>query len=219
MYTYIITGIAIFMSLGGLVAWYLWLRQPKDTPLSERMALGLLLPGVAWLIAMLAPQPENMYQKGAIALGLIVAFLALALRLGKYLPAYVSHAHLVVSYALYATGFAARTTGWPTPWALPAIVASVGLFIWLWPYLAELREGVLVYGIVLLLALWQAIEMAVQYPDEVAGWAALIGMVLVCIAAVFEVQARFRPLRPGLVIAVVPILVIGHFAVAWSVWS
>jgi uncharacterized membrane protein YhhN len=183
------------------------------------MGLALALPVATWLIALLAPQPASLYQKGAIVLGLLLAILAFAFRLSNLLPVYAAHAHLMLTYALYAGAFAARTTGWPTLWALLVLVAAAGVLWWLWRSLAELRESILLYALLLLLALWQALEMAVQQPAEIAAWAALVGMAIICLAALLEAQARFRPIRSGWGAAALPLLLIGHFAVAWSVWA
>lgn len=210
--------IAAIVSFAALAAWVFWVRQPPDAPLDKRMGLGLALPAAAWLTAMLAPAPVSLYQKGAVVLGLILAFLALSLRLSKFLPNYAAHAHLLLTYALYATAFAAVTVGWPTPWAMIVVLSAVGLMAWLWPRLAELRESVLIYAGILLLGIWQAFELASQQPAAPAAWAGLLGMLLICAAAFLEAQARFRPTQPPLTAAVLPVLTLGHLAVAWSVW-
>jgi uncharacterized membrane protein YhhN len=210
--------IAAVVSLAALVAWGLWIRNPGDAPASQTLGLALAVPVAAWLTAMLAPDPINIYQKGAVVLGLILAVLGLALRLSKFLPEYVTHAHLLFTYTLYATAFAAVTSGLPTPWAVIVVLAAAGVMAWLWPKLSELRESVIVYALILFLGLWQSFELVNQQPDAPAAWAGLAGMVLVCAATAIEARERFRPASRSFATAVLPVLVLGHLAVAWSVW-
>jgi uncharacterized membrane protein YhhN len=135
------------------------------------------------------------------------------------LPNYAAHAHLVLTYALYALAFSSQTSGWPTPLTIVLIVAAGLLYYWLYPWLSELWSSVASYAFLIFLATWQALELAVQHPTSWMGWAALAGMLLVTIATLLEAQAHFHHLRPTWANASLPIFLFAQIAIAWSVWG
>ena len=214
--------IAIALTLAALVVWFMARRAPATTPSTTLVAYNLAPLVAAWLVALLVPASDHTFYKGAIVFGLLLATLGIALRESGLLPGYVAHAHLLLTYTLYAYAFASQTSGWPTPFALLLVAAAALLFWWLWPWLRELQSSLAVYGALLFLATWQALELAVQHPLWM-GWAALAGMVLVVIAALLEVQGSFNPPRSPFKAqwssAALPIFLLAQLAIAWSIWG
>lgn len=206
------------LTLAALVTWGMALRQPASNDQQDRTNYLFAPLAAAWLIALLAPFGEQTFYKGAILLGMIMAFIAVAIRLTDFLPSYVAHAHLLLTYTLYAYAFTSATQGWPTPYALILIVLAGALYYWLYPHLAELWTSAAIYGFLLLLGTWQALEMTVQQPTSWIGWSALAGMLLLVTATLLEAQARFRNFRPRWAQAALPVFLLAQLAIAWSVW-
>lgn len=211
--------IALALTLGAAVTWFMALRLPSDAPQSKALGFNMASLAAAWLVALLTPAPNNLLFKGAVVLGILLAMIALALRQTKLLPGYAAHAHLLITYALYALAFSAQTSGWPTPLALLLVAVAGLIYYWLHPFLFELWITVAVYVLLLFLATWQALELAMQQPSAWTAWAALVGMLLATIATLLEAQARFRAFRPTWANAAIPVFLIAHLAVAWSVWG
>jgi len=211
--------IALVLTVAAIAAWVMALR--KSTSSSPTQSLGMFIAplAAAWLVALLTPASDHLFYKGAIVLGMLLALIALALRVSGFLPSYVAHAHLVITYALYALAFASQTSGWPTPFALILIVAAGAIYYWLYPKLAELWSSVAIYGTLIFLATWQALELAVQRPTEWMGWAALGGMLLVTVATLLEAQERFPRFRPTWATAAIPVFLLAQLAIAWSIWG
>jgi hypothetical protein len=211
--------IAFALTVVALVAWLMAFWLPANRPRTQKLALSLAPLAAAWLVALLTPASGNLLAKGAVVLGLLLALLALLLRQSKFLPDYAVHAHLLLTYALYALAFSAQTSGWPTPFA-PLLVAAAGLlYIWLYPALFELWSAVALYALLLFLASWQALELAVQQPSDWMSWAAFAGMFLAVVATLLEAQARFRAFRPTWAAAALPVFLLSQLAIAWSVWG
>ncbi len=213
---------AAALSVIALVTWGMALRpslRRAETPAQAGQEGIVLAPLVAaWLVALLSPAGDQTYYKAAILLGMLLALIAAAIRISNFLPGYVAHAHLILTYALYGLAFGSATSGWPTPLALVLLAAAALIYYWLYPYLAELWCSVAGYGLLLLLATWQALEMTVQYPLTWVGWAALAGMLLLVAATLLEAQARFRHFRPAWANAAMPVFLLAQLAIAWSVW-
>lgn len=207
--------IALVLTVGALAAWVLSLR----TNAANRLALTVAPLVVAWLIALLTPPSDHLFYKAAIVFGLLLAIIGIALYQSRFLPVYVAHAHLLLTYTLYAYAFASQTSGWPTPFALILLVVAAGIYYWLYPTLAELWPSIAVYALVLLLATWQALELAVQQPTSWMGWVAFGGMILAVVAALLEAQARFRPLRSAWGSASLPVFLLAQLCIAWSIWA
>jgi hypothetical protein len=210
---------ALVLTAAALVAWVLLLRLPANA--SRTNALGLVLAplAAAWLVALLPPASDNLFYKGAVVLGMLLALLALAFQQSKFLPSYAAHAHLLITYTLYGLAFASQTQGWPTPWAILLIAVAGLLYYWLYPTLFEQWPAVAIYALLLFLATWQALELALQQPNGWMGWAALAGMILAIIATLLEAQARFRPIRPSWAVATTPVFLMAQLIIAWSVWG
>jgi len=152
-------------------------------------------------------------------MGMLLAIIGFALHDSDFLPSYVAHSHLILTYTLYAYAFSSQTTGWPTPWALLLVAVAGAIYYWLYPKLYELWISVAVYGFFMLLATWQALELAVQHPNVWMGWAALAGMLLATAATLLEAQSRFLRFRPSWAVASLPIFFLAQLAIAWSVWG
>ena len=214
---------AVALSVAALVAWVMALRVPDtptpSTPSSNKVAYTLAPIGAAWLVALLTPASDHLYYKAAILLGMLLALIGVALRISNFLPSYASHAHLVLTYALYGLAFGSQTSGWPTPYSILLIVIAGLVYFWLYPYLAELWSSVAIYGALILLATWQALELAVQQPGAWMGWVALAGMLVATIATLLEAQARFRRFRPTWAAASLPVFALAQLVIAWSIWG
>lgn len=211
--------IAIALTIAAVAAWVMLLRQPASAPVEQTLGYTLAPLAAAWLVALLTPTPTNLFFKAAVVLGLLLALIGVALHASKLLPGYVTHAHLLLTYTLYAYAFASQTSGWPTPLALLLLVIAALLYYWLYPKLAELWSSAAIYALLLFLATWQALELVVQQPGVWTSWAALTGMLLAALATMLEAQARFRRLRPTWASAALPVLLLAHLAIAWSVWA
>ena len=210
---------AVALSVAALVAWVMALRSSDTSPQSNRMAYTLAPLGAAWLVALLTPPSDHLYYKGAVVLGMLLALIAVAMRASNFLPSYAAHAHLVLTYALYGLAFGSQTSGWPSPFALLLFAIAGLLYYWLYPTLAELWSSVAIYGMLMLLAAWQALELAVQQPSAWIGWVALAGMLLATIATMLEAQARFRNFRPTWANASLPVFALAQLVIAWSIWG
>jgi uncharacterized membrane protein YhhN len=210
---------AIALTLAALAAWGYALRLPADKPNTQALGLATAALLAAWLVALLTPASTNIFYKGAILLGMLLALLAFLVRQSNFLPTYVVHAHLLITYALYALAFASQTSGWPTPWSILLIIVAGLLYYYFYPTLYELWSTAAIYALLIFLASWQALELAVQYPYNWMTWAAFAGMLLLTIATLLEAQARFRPLRPTWLVAAMPVFVIAQLFIAWSVWQ
>jgi uncharacterized membrane protein YhhN len=210
---------AIALTLVALVTWGMSLRS--STGASRTKAIGLTFAPLlaAWLVALLTPAADNIFYKGAILLGMLLAFLAFLVRQSNFLPSYLVHAHLLLTYALYALAFASQTSGWPTPWALLLIAVAGFLYYFFYPTLFELWSTVAIYGLLIFLAAWQALELALQQPNRWMGWIALVGILLLTVATLLEAQARFRPLRPTWALAATPVSIMAQLLIAWSIWG
>jgi hypothetical protein len=130
--------IAIALTLTAVVAWGMALRSPASAPRMQTLGLNLAPLVVAWLVALLTPASDNLFYKAGVVLGLLLALIAIAFRDSSLLPSYAAHAHLLLTYALYALAFGSQTSGWPTPLALLLIIAAALLYYWLYPALFTL---------------------------------------------------------------------------------
>lgn len=211
--------IAIALTVVAVAMWVMALRVPASAPRTQHLAYTIAPLVLAWLVALLTPASEHLFYKAAVVLGLLLALIALLLRVSGFLPIYAAHAHLVLTYVLYAYAFSSQTSGWPTLWAILLIAAAGAIYYWLYPTLYELWSSAAFYGLLIFLATWQSLELAVQQPATWMGWAALAGMILIVIATLLEAQARFRPLRPRWAAAAVPVFLLAQLAIAWSVWG
>ena len=173
----------------------------------------------AWLVALLAPAPVNLLHKGAVVFGLTLGLLGLGIIQSGYLPRYAGHAFWLMSYALYGIALAAQTAGWPTPLALLILALAALIYAWLHPVLGELRSAVILYGGVVMLATWQAVEWVTQAPGLWTAWAALAGMLLLAASLLLDAQARWRAFRPAWATASLPVWLLANLALAWSVWT
>jgi hypothetical protein len=210
---------AIALTVAALAAWIVAQRLPASTSRAAIAGLTLTPLLLAWLVALLTPASDNLFYKAAVVFGMLLALLALSFRISNFLPTYAAHAHLTLTYALYGLAFASQTSGWPTPLAILLIVAAGLLYYWLYPSLAELWSWVAIYALLIFLATWQALELAVQQPTGWMGWAALAGMLLVTVATMLEAQARFHALRPRWATASIPVFLLAQLVIAWSVWG
>lgn len=211
--------IAIALTVVAVAMWIMALRVPDSTARTQGLLYNMAALAIAWLVALLTPASDHVFYKAAVVLGMLLALIALALRSSGLLPSYVAHAHLVLTYVLYTYAFASQTSGWPTPFALLLVAAAGLLYYWLYPSLAELWSSVAGYALLIFLATWQALELALQQPDTWMGWAALAGMLLVTLATLLEAQARFRQFRPAWSAAALPVFLLAQLAIAWSIWG
>jgi uncharacterized membrane protein YhhN len=210
---------AIALTIAALVGWGMGVRAGTSAPRSQILLYNLASLAAAWLVALLTPANDNLFYKGAVVLGMLLALLAVALRASQFLPSYAAHAHLVLTYILYAYAFSSQTSGWPTPFVILLLAIGGAIYYWLYPNLIELWSSVVGYALFIFLATWQALELLVQQPSAWMGRAALAGMLLITVAIVLEAQARFRPFRPAWATASLPVFVLAQLAIAWSVWG
>jgi len=211
--------IAVALSVVSVGTWVYALRLPIYTPQSQLLTYHIVPFLIVWLIALLTPAHEITFYKGAILMGMLMAIIGLALHDFDFLPSYVAHAFLTITYILYAYAFSSQTSGWPTPWALLLLAAAAAIYYWLYPTLHELWISVAIYSLFIFLATWQALELTVQHPAACIGWAALGGMLLAIAATLVEAQGRFLNYRPAWIVACLPLFFLAQLAIAWSIWG
>lgn len=210
---------AIALTIAAGVAWVIALRLPATAPQTQKLSYNLGALAAIWLVALLTPASANIFYKAGVVLGLLLVIIAVAFRDSGFLPSYAAHAHLVLTYALYGLAFGSQTSGWPTPFAILLLIAAGLLYYWIYPSLRELWSTVALYGFLIFLATWQALELAVQHPTSWMGWAALAGMLLGTAAHLLEAQGTFHRLRPTWASASLPVFLIAQLAIAWSIWG
>lgn len=212
-------AIAVALSVVAVGAWVYGLRLPSYTPQSQLLTYHIAPFAVVWLIALLTPAHDITFYKGAVLMGMLLAIIGLGLHDFDFLPSYVAHAFLILTYTLYAYAFSSQTSGWPSPWTLLLIVAAAAIYYWLYPTLHELWISVAVYALFIFLATWQALELTIQYPTTWMGWAALAGMLLAITATLLEAQGHFLRYRPAWASASLPVFFLAQLAIAWSIWG
>ena len=150
---------------------------------------------------------------------MILALLSNFLRLLPGTPLVVEKAHLLIALTLYMVGFAAlHPLKWPTPWLLLLLVGAGGIAWLLAPRLAELQISLAIYGVILLLMLWQALEVLVV-AGQLWSWVLFGGALLLVIAETLQGFDRFyQPLRFSKV-AVTGFLLLGQLLLALSIWG
>jgi uncharacterized membrane protein YhhN len=171
------------------------------------------------LIALIAPTPVSVYYKAAILLGLLLTLLGNVLALLPGTPPVVQKAHWLLAVLLFTTAFAAlHPAKWPTPWLLLLLLYG-GAIAWLIaPRLAELQITILVYGLLLFLMSWQALEALVVVGQ---GWVLLpfIGALLLVIADSLQALHQFYRTLPATKMLTPALLLLGQLLLALSVWG
>ncbi len=206
----------LLLIIGVIATAVLYLRGEYTTP---RPYFHPIIMALILLIALITPEPIAAYYKAAIMLGLILQLLGSAIALLLGVPLVVNKAFTLIALLVYMSAFGdLHTLAWPTPWVLLLLVYAGGIGWLLAPRLAELQISVLIYGVILLLTSWQALEVVV-----VAGqpWAWLLLTGALCLVVTDSLQAidRFyRPVRFAKVLIPV-ILFWGQLLLALSIWG
>ena len=159
------------------------------------------------VIAILAPTPVSVYYKAAV-LGLLPGT-----------PVAVQKAHWLLAVVLFTTAFAAlHPAKWPTPWLLLLLLYGGGIAWFIAPRLAELQITILVYGTLLLLMSWQALEALVVVGQ---GWVLLlfVGALLLVIADSLQALHHFYRALPMTKMVTPALLLLGQLLLALSVWG
>lgn len=212
--------VALVLSAATSAAIFLIIRpQTLPSTSGNSLAYAVAVVALSLLIALLAPEPVSAYYKGSVLLGLVITLVATGLLFSRFLPDYAAHAHLLWVYVIYAFAFMAHTR-WrlPTPWVL-LVVAGAALLYWqLSRYLQEVWGAIMVYGVVLALAAWQAMELVAQNDAAPWAWAALVGIVLAILAHTLQAIDRYR--RPLTKLPLPQaIFLLAQTVIAWSVWG
>ena len=171
------------------------------------------------LIALIAPAPVSVYYKAAILLGLVLTLLGNALGLLPGTPLAVQKAHWLLAVALFTTAFAAlHPAKWPTPWLFLLLLYGGGIAWLIAPRLAELQITMLVYGILLFLMSWQALEAFVVVEQ---GWVLLSlgGALLLVIADSLQALHHFYRVVPSVKMLTPALFLLGQLLLALSVWG
>lgn len=212
-------GMLLFV-IGALAAAirYLWgeYRGGDDGTRSYLQPLTLTL---IVLIALIAPAPVSVYYKAAILLGLLLTLLGNAFALLPGTPPVVQKAHWLLAIVLFTTAFAAlHPAKWPTPWLLLLLLYGGGIAWLIAPRLAELQITLLIYGILLLLMGWQALE-AVVTVDQLWGLLPFFGALCFLIADSLQALHHFYRTLPQIKILQPTFLLLGQLLLALSVWG
>lgn len=214
----------VLLTIGALVAacFYLWGESPTMVNKTVNKARPYLLPltsAIILLIALIVPVPISIYYKAAILLGLLLTLVGNAFCLLPGTPLVVQKAHVLFAIILYMTAFAALHPGkWPTPWLLLLLLYAGGMAWLLAPRLAELQISILVYGVILLLMTWQALEVLVVVGQL---WALLPLLGALCLVSADSLQAvdRFYRALPFNQVLMPAFLLLGQLLLALSIWG
>lgn len=180
----------------------------------QPVALALI-----WVIALIAPTPVSVYYKAAILLGLLLTLLGNILALLPGTPPAVPKAHWLLAVALFTTAFAAlHPAKWPTPWLFLLLLYGGGIAWLIAPRLAELQITILVYGLLVFLMSWQALE-ALVVVDQ--GWILLpfVGALLLMFADSLQALHQFYRTLPATKMLTPALLLLGQLLLALSVWG
>jgi uncharacterized membrane protein YhhN len=211
--------LAILLSIGVVATVILqlrpaWLRAPAHPTLYGVATMALIA-----LVALLSPSPASVYYKGAIAFGLLLSILSVFFLLTTATPPAVGFGHLFFVHFVYFLAFAGMARlRLPTPWVILTPVYGVALYYQMAPRLYELRSTVIAYLALLLLVVWQALEVWAQTG---AGWAGLgvAGALFVLAANTLLFIDHFRlPIRYGRTL-IASFFYLGQLLLAWSAWG
>jgi uncharacterized membrane protein YhhN len=131
----------------------------------------------------------------------------------------VQKAHWLLAVVLFTTAFAAlHPAKWPTPWLLLLLLYGGGIAWFIAPRLAELQITILVYGTLLLLMSWQALEALVVVGQ---GWVLLlfVGALLLVIADSLQALHHFYRAWPMTKMVTPALLLLGQLLLALSIWG
>lgn len=212
--------IALGLTVAVLAAAVLFARPPAASDTANKsLAYALAAAAGSFLIALIAPEPVSAFYKGAILLGLLITLVATGLLFSRFLPDYAAHAHLLWVYLIYFAGFTAHTRlQIPVLWVLLVVAAAAILYWQLSRYLAEAWGAAMAYGLILALAVWQALELVAQNGAAPWAWAALAGIILAITAHTLQAIQRYRHPLTHLPVAQIAFL-LAQTAMAWSVWG
>jgi uncharacterized membrane protein YhhN len=211
--------LAIILSIGVVATASLQIR-PALFRASEQPALyGAATMALIALVALLSPTPMSVYYKGAIEFGLLLSILSVFCLLSPAMPPAVGFGHLFLVHFVYFLAFAGMARlRLPTPWVLLTPIYGVALYYGVAPRLYELRSTVIAYIVLLLLVVWQALELWAQTG---ARWAGLgvAGVLFVLVANTILLVENFRlPIRYGRTL-IAGFFYLGQLLLAWSVWG
>lgn len=197
---------------------YLWGEYAGGENSTHSYFLPLTLV-IIILIALIAPAPVSVYYKAAMLLGLLIALLGQALTLLPGTPPVVQKAHWLLAVILFTTALAAlHPAKWPTPWLLLLLLYGGGVAWLIAPRLAELQISLLVYGILLLLMSWQALE-ALVVANQLWVLLPFAGAFFLLIADSLEALHRFYRTLPATKMLTPAFFLLGQLLLALSVWG
>lgn len=172
-----------------------------------------------FVIALLVPTPVSAFYKAAVILGLLLSLLGSAARLLPGMPLAVHKAHLLIAALLYMTAFAElHPFKLPTPWLLLLVLYAGGMAWLLVNKVAELQITLLIYGVILLLMSWQALEAFVVVGQL---WTGLLLLGALCLVIADSLQAldRFYHTLPAAKFVTPAVLLLGQLLLALSIWG
>jgi len=172
-YLYTLIGLSILCSIAATVCAVFYWRN-RDGNGAHYYLLAHL---AVLLVACFVLLPVTVNYKAALILGFLLSLLALLLHRTLRAPITLVHAFDLLVFLLYMAAFAAlHPPKWPTPWLLLPLFVG-GLLYWaLLPRLKELGGTIGVYAVVLILMIWQALEIVAVEP-ALWRWLALIGAI------------------------------------------
>jgi uncharacterized membrane protein YhhN len=212
--------VTLLLLVGALVTAFLYLWDEYIGADSRARAYFLpLTMAIIVLIAIITPTPISVYYKAAILLGLLLALLGNAFGLLPGTPPVVNKAHWLIAVALFTTAFAAlHPSKLPTPWLLLLLLYGGGVAWLIASRLAELQVSMLVYGVLLLLMSWQALEALVTV-DQAWGLLPFLGALLFVLADSLQALHHFYRALPAAKTLVPAFLLLGQLLLALSIWG
>lgn len=210
------TLLLIVATLGSALfsLWEVYKTGDQARPYWQPLIVALIV-----AIALIVPAPVSVFYKAAVMLGLLLSLLGSAARLLPGMPLAVSKAHLLMAALLYMTAFAElHPFKLPTPWLLLLLLYAGGMAWLLASKVAELQITFLVYGVILLLMSWQALEAFVVVGQL---WTGLLFIGALCLVIADSIQALDRYYRslPAARLLAPAVLLLGQLLLALSIWG
>ncbi len=206
----------LLLIIGVIATAILYIRGEYTLP---RPYFQPLIMGLILLIALITPVPVTPYAKAAIMLGLILQLVGSGFMLLPGVPTVVNKSFALLALLVYMNAFASlHALKLPTPWLLLLLAYAGGMGWLLARRVAELQISLLIYGVILLLMSWQALETLVVVSQPWA-WLLLVGALCLVITDSLQAIDRFYRPVPAAKALIPTFLLLGQLLLALSIWG
>jgi len=206
----------LLLIIGVIATAVLYVRAEYTVP---RPYFQPIIMALILLIALITPEPVGTYYKAAIMLGVILQMVGSAIALLPGVPLVVNKAFTLIALLVYMNAFGAlHTLQWPTPWALLLLAYAGGIGWLLWKRVADLQISLAIYGAILLLMSWQALEVVVV-ADQLWAWLLFLGALYLVISDSLQALDRFYRPIPAANLLIPMVLLLGQLLLVLSIWG